>query len=145
MAPFGHGGPPDLAARVDAELRERIEEAVEFVCLDALVQGHRAGGRPAPVAESARDREEFRRSVVAFLERLRVTLAESVTDEQRRKLGAALADSGGDADRLLTVQVALAKELPDYWQRFDAVRAAYPRAGDSGGEGWSLLGRLFGR
>jgi hypothetical protein len=58
------------------------------------------------------------------------------------------------------VQVALARRLPDYWQRFDAVSTRFlaeiPTArdgerggevpdGPSGGESRSLLGRLFGR
>ena len=36
------GQPRDLVARVEAELRERIEEAVDFACLDALVERRRA-------------------------------------------------------------------------------------------------------
>ena len=53
----------------------------------------------------------------------------------------------------MSVQVALARTLPDYWQRFDAVRARYlaepasgrPAADESGSEGRGLLARLFGR
>ena len=38
------GEPRDLIARVDAEVRDRIGEAVDFVCLDALVQSRQARG-----------------------------------------------------------------------------------------------------
>jgi len=51
--------------------------------------------------------------------------------------------------------VALARLLPDYWQRFDAVQARYlaapaesggpPPSVPSGSEGRGLLARLFGR
>ena len=46
---------------------------------------------------------------------------------------------------LVSAQVALAKRRPDYWQRFDAVRAAYAAERQaSGGERGGLLRRLFG-
>ena len=47
--------------------------------------------------------------------------------------------------RLVAAQVALARRLPDYWQRFEALSARYlaePSA--SGGQRRSLLARLFG-
>jgi len=138
--------PRDLGTRIEAELRERIEEAVDFACLDALVAWRRAHGLPAPVAESARDREEFARSVRAFLERLRDAIAVGLTSEQRAKLDATAHAGGDPTERLLTVQVALAKELPDYWLRFEASRASYVGGEPvSGGERRSLLRRLLGR
>jgi len=138
--------PRDLAARIEAELRERIEEAVDFACLDALVDRRRARGLPAPVADNARDRAEFTQSVRAFLERLRDAIAVGLTPEQREKVDAAAHASGDPTRRLLAVQVALAKELPDYWQRFEASRVAYVGGEPaSGGERSGLLGRLFGR
>jgi hypothetical protein len=48
--------------------------------------------------------------------------------------------------QLLARQVALARTMPDYWQRFEAVSARYlaePPA--SGGQRRGLLARLFGR
>lgn len=145
MAPFGHGGPPDLRTRLDEELRERIEEAVDFVCLDALVRSRRARGLPAPATDNPADREEFTRSVRGFLERLGAQIARELSEEQRRKLGGALV-STDDVDQLVAVQVILAKELPDYWQRFEAIGASSGGAPTgSGGEGRSLLDRLLGR
>jgi len=139
------GQPRDLVARIEAELRERIEEAVDFACLDALVERRRAHGLPAPVADSARDRDEFTQRVRAFLEELRDAVAVDLTPEQRRKVDAAARAAGDETGRLLAVQVALARELPDYWQRFEATRVAYVgSAPASSGERPSLLRRLFG-
>ena len=77
--------PADLGPRIDAQLRERLEEAVEFVCLDALVARRRARGLPPPAADSAPDREEFTQGVRAFLEHLRATIAVDLTEAQRQK------------------------------------------------------------
>jgi hypothetical protein len=38
----------------------------------------------------------------------------------------------------------LARELPDYWQRFESARTVYAEHVESGGERRGLLGRLFG-
>ena len=57
MSDLISGERADLAARIDAELRERIEEAVEFLCLDALVERRRTLGLPPPAADSARHAE----------------------------------------------------------------------------------------
>jgi hypothetical protein len=134
-----------LASRIDGGLRERLEEAVDFVCLDTMVQRRRALGLPAPVADSRTDLDEFTGQVRAFLEQL-AALAADLPHEQRRRVEAAGGAAGDETTRLLAVQVALARELPDYWQRFDAARLAYAaeRVG-SGGERRGLLGRLFGR
>ena len=140
------GQPRDLVARVEAELRERIEEAVDFACLDALVERRRARGLPAPVADSAHDREEFTQRVRAFLRELRDAVAVDLTPEQRQKVDAAARAAGEEPQRLLAAQVALARELPDYWQRFEAARLAYVGAESaSSGERPGLLRRLFGR
>ena len=138
--------PRGLTARLETELRERIEEAVDFACLDALVARRRARGLPAPVADSAGDREELARSVRAFLEQLRAAIAVGLTPEQQEKADAAARAGGDPTQRLLAVQVALAKELPDYWQRFETSRVSYVGAEPaSGRERRSLLGRLFRR
>jgi hypothetical protein len=89
------------------------------------------------------------RRLLADLER---DLTAHLDAEQRRRLPAPPADADEEA-RSMSLQVALARMLPDYWQRFDAVRARYlaepaaaQRAADaSGSEGRGLLARLFGR
>jgi hypothetical protein len=148
--PFRH---PDrshgLGTRIEFEVRERLEEAVDYVCLEALVQARRAANRPAPVADNAVDRREYTEHVHAFLTQLERDLTTDLDAEQRRRL-AALPRAADDEARLMSVQVTLARLLPDYWQRFDAARARYlaepgRRADGSGSEGRGLLARLFGR
>lgn len=147
----GAGEPLDLMARVDAEVRDRIGEAVDFVCLETMVQARQAGGLPVPAPDSAPDRAEFEASVETFLARLGNEIASALSPEQRETFDTARARAGGDRlAQLLGAQVALAKLLPDYWQRFEDVRIAYaadrsgpqPRSG-SDRPGW--LGRILGR
>lgn len=146
-AHHGDGAPEplDLGARIDAELRGRIEDAVDFVCLEAMVRDREERGEPAPEPDDPRAREEYGRRVVAFLERVRVALLAEVSDEQRTHLGShASASRPSDVDAALAVQVALAKLLPDYWQRFDAVRLE-PGSAASGRESRRLIDWLLGR
>ena len=146
----------DLITRIDAEVRERLEEAVDFVCLEALVQERRRRGLPPPAADSTTDRRDYLANVSAFLTLLQGELTADLTSDQRERLSAATAGSCDGETRLVTAQVVLARLLPDYWQRFDAVRARYldgagtqrerdSAGGESGREGRSLLARLFGR
>jgi hypothetical protein len=164
--PFRHPDrSADLAARIEFEVRERVEEAVDYVCLEALVRTRRARGLPLPTADSAADKAAYAAHVVDFLEQLRRELTADIGAELQRKVRAAEEGPGDPQARLVATQVALARLLPDYWQRFDAARARYlaearpslddaadPGAasdahaeGESGSEGRSLLGRLFGR
>ena len=144
----------DLTTRIDMEVRERLEEAVDFVCLEALVQERRRRGLPPPAADNTTDRRDYLATVNAFLTLLQRELTAELTSDQRERLGAATAGPRDGEARLITVQVALARLLPDYWQRFDTVRARYldgagierGAAGDeSGREGRGLLARLFRR
>jgi hypothetical protein len=138
--------PAALSDRIDAQLRERLEEAIDFVCLGALVERRRALGLPAPAADSASDRAEFTQSVRAFLAELQAAIVPGLDEGQRRKVAAVEQTPGGEMHRLLGVQVVLARELPDYWQRFEAARTTYTAARvASGRERGGLLGRLFGR
>jgi len=137
--------PADLNARIEAQLRERLEEAVDFVCLEALVKRRQALSLPAPSADNTRDREEFTLSVHAFLSELRAAIAPTLSEAQRQKVAAAERAPGDDTQRLLGVHVVLARELPDYWQRFESARTIYAEHAESGGQRRGLLGRLFGR
>ena len=137
--------PADLNARIEAQLRERLEEAVDFVCLEALVKRRQALSLPAPSADNTRDREEFTRSVHTFLAELASAIAPTLSDEQQRKVAAAERTPGDETQRLLGVHVVLARELPDYWQRFETARTVYAEHLDSGSERRGLLARLFGR
>lgn len=130
----------DLDTRIAMEVRERLEEAIDFVCLEALVNGRRAAGLPAPTADSAEDRAEYQARVGAFLRLLAAEL---------RGAGAPAAPRATRPDQdaaLLAEQVALARTLPDYWQRFEALSARYrAEAPPSGRERRGLLARLFSR
>jgi hypothetical protein len=147
----------DLSTRIEHEVRERLEEAIDYVCLDALVRSRRLRGLPPPEAGNADDRRAYTEHVLAFLDRLRGTIDPTAGGDERRR-----SDSGGGAEaqqaRLVAGQVAMARSLPDYWQRFEAVSAVYlsdaetgssgaerRAASGSGGEGRGLLARLFGR
>jgi hypothetical protein len=143
----------DLGTRIEFEVRERLEEAVDYVCLDALVRARRARGLPPPAADNPDDRRAYTANVLAFLELLRRDLSDALSAEDLRKLPTPSADGDPQA-HLIAVQVALARRLPDYWQRFEAAQARYLASPTlatanevvgSRGEGRSLLARLFGR
>jgi hypothetical protein len=136
--------PADLNARIEAQLRERLEEAVDFVCLEVMVKRRQALSLPAPSADNTRDREEFTQSVHVFLAELWHAIAPTLSEPQRQKIAVAERAPGDETQRLLGVHVVLARELPDYWQRFEAGRAAYTEQIESGSERRGLLGRLFG-
>lgn len=107
---------------------ERIEEAVEFICMDLLVQLRRAQGRPAPEPASASDRQEFQGLVRELLLHLERALLEGLPPEDLRKVGQA-EDARGHEElpRLLAGQTALARILPDYWQRLETLGADFVR------------------
>jgi hypothetical protein len=143
----------DLDARIEYEVRERLEEAVDYVCLDALVQARRAQGLPPPAADNPEDRRAYTANVLAFLDLLRCELSPALSIEDQRKLPAPNADGDPQA-HLIALQVVLARRLPDYWQRFEAVQTRFLaspelRTADadtvgSRGERRGLLARLFG-
>jgi hypothetical protein len=132
------GARRDLLSLIDAELRERLEEAIDHACLSAIVAERRARDAAPPRADDDRDREEFTATVRALLERLRDEIPAD-TD------GPVRADAHADEEwRLLALQMARAKALPDYWQRFEAIRLRF--TADyvaSRGSRSGILGRLF--
>src|SRR2546423_1268466 len=68
------GAARDLLSLIDAELRDRIEEAVDHGCLEAMVSARRHSGARLPKADDVRDREEFTATLRALLARLRAEL-----------------------------------------------------------------------
>jgi hypothetical protein len=147
FANLHHGGDedrPSLAVRVEIELRARIEDALDYACLDAMVRARKAEGAPPPLPDNATDRAEYLSRVSAFMERVRAELVPTLTDEQRRRLGATVSRRPANVDAALAAQIALAKELPDYWQRLDAIRQR-DGALDSGSEHRTLLDWFLGR
>jgi hypothetical protein len=141
-----HDDPRGLIERIEAQLRERIAEAVEMAGLKLMVDLRERAGRPAPETTSEADRREFLDTAAALLRHLRDAFHAGLPPAERAALEAAEAAAADPQDRVLAGQVFLARQLPDYWQRFESYRAAYfaarlsapaPRAG------W--LRRLLGR
>jgi hypothetical protein len=141
----------DLGTRIELEVRERLEEAVDYVCLELLVRARRAHGLPPPVADNPADKRVYTDNVLAFLRLLQRDLGATLTPEQQGKVAGAAGGPSDEQARLVATQVALARLLPDYWQRFEAISTRFLEGGDappdveSSREGRSLLARLFGR
>jgi hypothetical protein len=144
----------DLVARIEYEVRERVEEAVDYVCLEALVRERRARGLAPPAADSVDDRRAYTDNVLAFLRLLHRELTGTLSADAQRK--AAAEGSADEQAGLIVLQVTMARTLPDYWQRFAAVSDDYlagrrpgsveaAPTGHSGRESGGLLARLFGR
>jgi hypothetical protein len=143
--PFRDPEAGDLATRISAGIRQRIEEAVEVACLDILVNVRRSQGLPAPAADRDDDRAEFDQIVRQLLTRLQTHLVAPLDDSLRSKITQVERNAAEPVEKLMAVQVALARELPDYWQRFDAIRTDYAAERSSGRESSGLFRRLFGR
>ncbi len=128
----------DLATRIEYEVRERLEEAIDFVCLEALVKTRRDAGGPAPAADNPADRAQYEAHVSRFLRLL---------DSEVRATSATPPSAVDAPDaRLLARQVSLARTVPDYWQQFETLSARYlAEPSTSSGERRGLLARLFGR
>ena len=128
----------DLATRIEYEVRERLEEAIDFVCLEALVKSRRDAGGPAPAADNPADRAQYEAYVSRFLRLL---------DTEVRATSATPPSAVDAPDaRLLARQVSLARTVPDYWQQFETLSARYlAEPSTSSGERRGLLARLFGR
>jgi hypothetical protein len=143
--PFREPRGGDLASRIDAEIRERLEEALDAASLEILVAIHQAQGLPPPAADSARDRAAYEGEVRRLLERLDAHFRPRLSEEVRHKATSAARDGQKPGDRAIAMQVMLARELPDYWQQFDAVRMEYAaERSASRGESRGFLRRLFG-
>lgn len=144
---FGHqhGDPRTLIERIQAQLRDRIQEAVEMAGLELMVELRRHHGRPAPDTNSAADRAEFEETARGLLSRVHEAFRAELTEAERNALDDAEA-SAPASERALAGQTRLARELPDYWQRFERHRAAYVQASldaPPARTGW--LGRLLGK
>lgn len=142
--PHQHGDARGLIERIQAQLRERIEEAAEMAALKLMVDLRVATGRPAPESTSTADRAEFEATTRALLGWLRDAYLAELPAELRPRFEQVEAAAGDEPARLFTGQVWLARRLPDYWQRFERyqLRYAEQRLADPGGPGW--LKRLFG-
>jgi len=142
--PHQHGDARGLMERIQAQLRERIDEAVEMAALKLMVDLRAATGRPAPESTSTSDRAEFEAGARALLGWLRDAYVAELPPDLRPRFHETEAAAGDGTAGLLDGQVWLARQLPDYWQRFERYQRQYAeqRLADPAGPGW--LKRLFG-
>lgn len=132
-----------LIERIDAQLAERIEEAVEVAALHLLVERRKRYKRPAPETDSREDREEFRALADDLLAHLGRAFEAQLDVECRPGLERARAGGADPRARELRGQIFLAKQLPDYWQRLEVYRAAHAEANMASTPTPSFLKRLF--
>jgi hypothetical protein len=117
--PHQHGDARGLIERIEAQLRERIEEAVEMAALKLMVDLRAQRGRPAPESTSVEDRAEFHAIARSLLARIRRAFLADLPSDLRDPFARAEAAGADEPARLLAGQVFLARHLPDYWQRFE--------------------------
>ena len=144
--PHQHGDARGLFERIEAQLRERIDEAIEMAALKLMVDARAQTGRPAPESTSSADRAEFESTARALLARLRERFLAELPVELRPRYDQAEAAVADVAARPLAGQVFLARQLPDYWQRFERYQqedAQECLADPAKPGGW--LRRLFGQ
>jgi len=143
--PHQHHDTRGLVERIEAQLHDRIEEAVEMAGLKLMVDLRQRHGRPAPETSSEADRREFERIAAHLLTYVRDAFHGELTAEERVELEAAETGQRGQREDLLAGQVFLARRLPDYWQRFEVHQAAYAKARlESAWSKGNWFGRLFG-
>ena len=124
----GTGDPRGLRERIDAQLAERIEEAVEMAALHLLVELRKRQKAPAPESDSRADRDEFAMLAADLLAYLGEAFEAALSPAQRSELDRIRAGATEARARGLLGQVFLSRQLPDYWQRFEAYRAAHAEA-----------------
>jgi hypothetical protein len=141
-----HHDPRGLIERIEAQLRERIEEAVDMAGLALMVDLRRRHGHPAPDTSNEADRKEFEQIAVDLLSHVRDALLAELRPEQRDEMERAEACRQEPRERLFAGQVFLARRSPDYWQRFEVHRATFAKMrleAPDRRESW--LGRWFSR
>jgi len=124
----GTDDPRGLIERIDAQLAERIEEAVEMAALHLLVELRKRHNCPAPETDSRADREEFQALAADLLAYLGRAFEAGLEAKRRPELEWARAEGADPRARDLRGQIFLARQLPDYWQRLEIHRAAHAEA-----------------
>jgi hypothetical protein len=117
--------PRGLLERIDAQLAERIEEAVEMAALHLLVELRKRHNRPAPETDSRADREDFETLAADLLAYLGRAFEAGLSPARRSDLERVQAEGTDPRARELRGQIFLARQLPDYWQRLETYRAAH--------------------
>jgi len=142
--PHQHRDPRGLVERIEAQIRERLEEALERAALKLLVDLRARQGRPAPADSSDADRREFESLVGDLLAYVDAAFRGDLDARDRQDLERAESHAPSERDRLLAGQVLLARRLPDYWQRLERYEAAYAESRLEARAARSWLDRLFG-
>ena len=124
----GTSDPRGLIERIDAQLAERIEEAVEMAALHLLVELRKRHNRPAPETGSREDREAFQALTGDLLAHLGRAFEDGLDVERRGALERARAEGADPRGREMRGQIFLARLLPDYWQQLEVYRAAHAEA-----------------
>jgi hypothetical protein len=96
-----------------------------MAALHLLVELRKRHNRPAPETDSRADREEFRALAEDLLAYLGRAFEADLAGERREGLKRAQAEGADARARKLRGQIFLARQLPDYWQRLEAHRAAH--------------------
>ena len=118
--------PRGLLERIEAQLKERLEEAVDFFCLDLMVELRRRHGHPLPTEKSQEDRVEFEALSREFLEFLKQVFLSRLGGHDAEKLRQV--EAAANENRLIAIQTHLARSLPDYWQRFEEIKNDFSQA-----------------
>jgi len=142
--PHQHRDPRSLVERIQAQLAERIAEAVDMAALTLMVELRQHHGRPAPETTNDADRQEFEQLSADVLAHLHGAFLSELGADERAELERAEAAQTSLRERYLSGQVLLARRLSDYWQRFEIHQAAFAEtrlASPPKNEGW--LARLF--
>jgi len=142
--PHQHQDPRGLVERIEAQLSERLEEAVDMAALGLIVELRKRAGRPAPDTSSPADRAEFEEATLGLLTHLSEAYRAELGSDEGRALEAVAVKGPPGRPGLLAIQVHLARRLPDYWQRFERHAEAYAESrfqAPAAKSGW--LGRLF--
>ena len=142
--PHQHRDPRGLAERIEAQLAERIAEAVDMAALKLMVELRQHHGRPAPETSNDADRQEFERLSADVLAHLHGAFQTELSGADRAELDRAEAVAKDLRERYLSGQVLLARRLSDYWQRFEIHQAQFAEsrlAAPPKKDGW--LTRLF--
>ncbi|PWU23801.1 MAG: hypothetical protein C5B48_07970 [Candidatus Rokuibacteriota bacterium] len=140
-----HRDPRGLHERIEAQIRDRIEEAMEMAGLKLLVDHRARHGRPAPVTSSETDRRAFEALAAELLVHVRWAFYADLGANEKTELERAEAAGRSERERLLAGQTFLARRLPDYWQRLELHQAGFANAKlEAPSIESSWLRRLFG-
>ena len=84
--PHQHRDPRNLSERIQAQLGERIAEAVDMAALKLMVDVRQQHGRPAPETSSSADRQEFEELGAGLLAHLHQAFLAEITPSDRAEV-----------------------------------------------------------